>query len=234
MSWDFSSLTASLQSAAESSFKSIREASEAATAAASQLKQQIEKDLSDELAVSNASSVPSTNREKAALTHDTQPTSSTFERAKEVGAAVLNPLQDTGGTVSEVAPPDKVIMLPWEQPGLSERTRSRMRGLSTERSIFLAPPTGGSSSFCFDLEASLPLVLEALRVDKHLEQQRHRLVPVQVSEDQFFTNYFHHLHVLSHGGVHDDSLHILPSGELPLHVPSIASQVGRLLHLLRS
>jgi hypothetical protein len=63
-------------------------------------------------------------------------------------------------------------MLPWEQPGLSEETRARMRALSQERAIFLAPPAGGHASFWLDLEASLPLLMEALAVDKHLEEQR--------------------------------------------------------------
>jgi len=93
-----------------------------------------------------------------------------------------------------------VVMLPWEQPGLSEETRARMRALSQERAIFLAPPAGGHASFWLDLEASLPLLMEALAVDKHLEEQRHLLVPQQVTEDQFFTNYFHHLHVLARTG----------------------------------
>ena len=75
-----------------------------------------------------------------------------------------------------------------------------MRGLSQERAIFLAPPAGGRASFRFDLESSLPLVMEALRVDRKLDEQRHLLVPRQVSEEQFFTNYFHHLHVLARSG----------------------------------
>ena len=74
-------------------------------------------------------------------------------------------------------------MLPWEQPGLSEEVRTRMRGLSQERSIFLAPPAGGNSSFRFDLEASLPLLREALAVDKRLDEQRQARRPI-LSEEQ--------------------------------------------------
>jgi hypothetical protein len=104
-----------------------------------------------------------------------------------VGAALLNPLDDALDHPNEH---ERVIMLPWEQPGLSESVRVRMRALSQERSIFLAPPTEGRASFRFDLKASLPLLLEALRVDKRLDEQRNLLVPHQVSEEQFFTNYF--------------------------------------------
>ena len=77
--------------------------------------------------------------------------------------------------------PERIVMLPWELPGLSEAMRSRMRALSQERSIFLAPPTGGHSSFRFDLPASLPLIVEALAVDKRLDEQRNLLVPLQAS-----------------------------------------------------
>ena len=100
--------------------------------------------------------------------------------------ALLNPLDDEAITPRK--PPKKTLMLPWEQPGLSDATRARMRALSSERAIFLAPPAAGRATFSFDMEASLPLVLEALAVDKRLEQQRGRLVPQQVSEATFFTN----------------------------------------------
>ena len=123
---------------------------------------------------------------------------STLERLTNSAVALLNPLDDE--ISSKPATSDRVVMLPWEQPGLSEGTRTRMRALSQERSIFLAPPTGGHASFRFDLEASLPLILEALSVDRRLDEQRNLLVPSQVSEEQFFTNYFHHLHVMASAG----------------------------------
>ena len=42
------------------------------------------------------------------------------------------------------------------------------------------PPARGHASFRFDVKASLPLVLEALAVDRHLDEQRNLLVPQQV------------------------------------------------------
>lgn len=74
-----------------------------------------------------------------------------------------------------------------------------MRALSQEPSSFLAPPQVKDFNFEFKMEASLSLVLEALQVDKHLERQRHTLVPQQVSEFDFFKNYFAHLHALAQG-----------------------------------
>ena len=74
-----------------------------------------------------------------------------------------------------------------------------MRALSQEPASFLAPPQVDDFSFEFKMESSLSLVLEALHVDKHLERQRHTLVPQQVSEFDFFKNYFAHLHALAHG-----------------------------------
>lgn len=112
-----------------------------------------------------------------------------------VGLALLNPMDDASSL--RATPADRVVMLPWEAPDLSELVRARMRSASSERSIFLAPPTGGNASFCFDLSASVSLINEALANDARLEEQRHLLVPSQVSEAAFFTNYFHHLHVLS-------------------------------------
>ena len=187
---------ASLTAAAESAASSLKEAGEAAQ----RLKQKIEEDLSAEY---EATALGNSGADAAlpVLTHEAPPEPSTLERAKKVGAALFNPLEDAGGTTAgDNVVPDRVIMLPWEQPGLPDSVRSRMRALSQERSIFLAPPTGGHASFRFDLEASLPLVLEALRVDKRLEEQRHLLVPSQVAEEIFFTNYFHHLHVIANGG----------------------------------
>ena len=169
---------------------------------ASKLRKSIEDELSSEYERTTAAAdaqqdnsavpAPPPPAQKAAPT--------AFERVTQVGAQLFSPLEDAGGTTGDPSGPERVVMLPWEQPGLSEETRTRMRCLSQERSIFLAPPAHGTSSFRLDLAASLPLLMEALAVDKHLDEQRNLLVPRQVTEEQFFTNYFHHLHVLARSG----------------------------------
>jgi len=122
-----------------------------------------------------------------------------FKRATRAASALLNPLGDpesmSAGTSSKET---GVIMLPWEQPGLSAEVRARMRALSQDRSVFLTAPEGGGS-FVFDMNESVALVVEALSVDKHLEKQRHLMVPSEVPEETFFTNYFAHLHTLAAG-----------------------------------
>ena len=47
------------------------------------------------------------------------------------------------------------------------------------------------------MEDHVRVITEALSVDKHLERQRHLLVPKTLSEEAFFRNYFHHLHALA-------------------------------------
>ena len=201
-SWSFAKAAASVQAAAsEAAAVAAGAASEAAAVAAGaakRVKNTIEDELSSEYeATANSGGGPSTG--PRAILHAEPPAASAIDRITQAGAAIFNPVEDAGGTPDELVAPSRIVMLPWEAPGLSESSRTRMRNLSQERSIFLAPPAGGHSSFRFDLEASVQLIMEALRVDKRLEEQRHLLVPVQVSEEQFFTNYFHHLHVIARG-----------------------------------
>jgi len=119
------------------------------------------------------------------------------------GIALLNPLDDPDSGVKARAS-NSMLMLPWEAPGLSPEVRARMRSLSSDRSTFLSPPAD-DGSFRFDMAESVPLVLEALSVDKHLEKQRHLLVPQQISEEAFFRNYFWHLHAISLSPVPSES-----------------------------
>ena len=189
--WSFTSFAA----AAASTLQSAREVADTVT-------RKIEAELSTEYertaaAAAGADSTSTNGSQHPPRAPAAAGPTSALDKIASVGAALLNPLDDA---VDRVDAPDRVVMLPWEQPGLSEAVRSRMRGLSQERSIFLAPPAGGHSSFVFDLQASLPLIMEALAVDKRLEEQRHLLVPQQVSEEQFFTNYFHALHILATTG----------------------------------
>lgn len=53
------------------------------------------------------------------------------DQLKRVGAALFSPFDDQDSIAATASKqPDRVIMLPWEQPGLSEGVRSRMRALS--------------------------------------------------------------------------------------------------------
>ena len=181
--WSLSTLTSTLQSAAETASASLKKAAD---------------DLTKEYEATTARPAETV---LPVMTHEAQPLSA-LDSAKQLGSKLFNPLEDAGGSTAgdQAVGPSRVVMLPWEAPGLSEGVRSRMRALSQERSIFLAPPAGGHASFRFDLASSLPLVLEALSIDRRLEEQRHLLVPSQVAEETFFTNYFHHLDVIAKGG----------------------------------
>ena len=191
MSAWFNSIAATVQAAGEVAASTLREAGEMFSDEAMHMRKNIEEEYERTTAQgeSGQSVVAPTPLGPRA-------TPTALERVTQV----LSPLGDAGGTASGPSESERIVMLPWEVPGLSEETRARMRALSKERSIFLAPPAAGHASFRFDMAASLPLLMEALAVDKHLEKQRHLLVPRQVTEEQFFTNYFHHLHVLARSG----------------------------------
>jgi hypothetical protein len=109
--------------------------------------------------------------------------SGALDRFKRVGMTLFNPLADqdsVSATARASMHGNGVVMLPWEQPGLSTDVRARMRQLSHDRSVFLLPPAclpGLRPPFVFSLQASVDVVLEALSVDKRLEAQRHALVP---------------------------------------------------------
>ena len=167
--WSLSTLTSTLQSAAETASASLKKAAD---------------DLTKEYEATTARPAETV---LPVMTHEAQPLSA-LDSAKQLGSKLFNPLEDAGGSTAgdQAVGPSRVVMLPWEAPGLSEGVRSRMRALSQERSIFLAPPAGGHASFRFDLASSLPLVLEALSIDRRLEEQRHLLVPSQVAEETFF------------------------------------------------
>lgn len=177
-------MLSSWREAAANAASKIKAASETAAEAVTSIKRSIEDELASEYEKTQASSVPASS--SSLVPPPPPPPSasavpSTAAAIASVGVALLSPLDDTTGRAGGKSDaPDRVVMLPWEVPGLNEPTRQRMRGLSQERSIFLAPPAGGHASFRFDLEASLPLILEALSVDPHLESQRGLLVPQQV------------------------------------------------------
>ena len=200
----WSSLAEAAKSTAAAAVQSAREGSSAVAETVKAAAQKIESDLNAEYARTQQAAAsdaagPSSMQSHVPPPRQNEKSENAFERITNGAVALLNPLDDNNRDQAEVQAA-RVVMLPWEQPGISEGTRTRMRSLSQERSIFLAPPAGGSASFRFDLTASLPLIIEALSVDPHLDEQRHKLVPAQVNEEQFFTNYFHHLHVLASTG----------------------------------
>ena len=175
---------------------------DAATSAVSTIQQTIEAEKNEFLEEYNTvrSDVPpskSAASSTAGASSTEGGTASALQNLRRVGWAMLNPLEDQDSLKAEVAGP-LVVMLPWEAPGLSEPVRVRMRALSQEPAVFLSPPQA-EEGFEFKMESSLSLVFEALSVDKHLEKQRHLLVPTQVSEYDFFRNYFAHLHALAQG-----------------------------------
>ena len=210
---------------------------EAATSAVSTIQQTIEAEKNEFIEEYNTvrSDVPpskSAASSTAGASSTEGGTDSALQNLRRVGWAMLNPLEDQDSLTAEVVGPS-VVMLPWEAPGLSEPVRVRMRALSQEPAVFLSPPQA-EDTFDFKMESSLSLVVEALSVDKHLEKQRHLLVPKQarpphphapphlrqrrapplhshphphlcphlrpqVSEYDFFRNYFAHLHALAQG-----------------------------------
>jgi len=199
-----------LSAAAAAASSAATAAAAAASAAASAVGERIEDERAGFLAEFErcSASAAASRRGGAAASSGTSTAGAHVSRVRTVGLSLLNPLadQDCLSAVARkgVGAQQGAVMLPWEAAGLSPDVRARMRALSQDRAAFLHPPAGLDQlepPFVFALDSALDVVMEALSVDKHLEKQRHALVPKEVSEEVFFFNYFAHLHVIATGAV---------------------------------
>jgi len=170
-----------LSSAAAAATAAAATAQAAATAAATAVQERLEDEKQGFLAEfqrCNAASAPSSEPAAAGTVG-----SETLDRIKRVGMTLLNPLADQDSVSAGVRAgleASVVTMLPWEQPGLTPDVRAQMRLLSQDRAVFLAPPACLAElvpPFVFSLDTCVDVIREALSVDKHLERQRHALVP---------------------------------------------------------
>jgi len=189
-----SSATSTLAEAASTASSTLNEAAASLSEVAAKEKDALVKEL-------HAASTPSAEPEPAwrSPSKPAPSAAAALTQLGKVGWSLLNPLDDAAAAAGDGAAAE-LTMLPWEQPGLAESVRSRMRALSQDDATFVAPPPPDrdDGGFTFAMEDHVRVITEALSVDKHLERQRHLLVPKTLSEEAFFRNYFHHLHALAH------------------------------------
>lgn len=86
-------------------------------------------------------------------------------------------------------------LAPWEGLENEETLKEQCLNLSSDYSNFLrSPPVG--NDFQFDYELSYPIANAMIKHDPRLEQVRYDLVPKQISEANFWRNYFYRIDLL--------------------------------------
>ncbi|XP_044006938.1 synapse-associated protein of 47 kDa isoform X2 [Aphidius gifuensis] len=79
---------------------------------------------------------------------------------------------------------------PWVGAPNEDALREKCLALSTDRRNFIrAPPPG--VEFPWDFEAIQPMAQATLALDQNLEQMRFELVPKEITEENFWRNYFY-------------------------------------------
>ncbi|XP_076760730.1 synapse-associated protein 47kD isoform X1 [Xylocopa sonorina] len=84
---------------------------------------------------------------------------------------------------------------PWVGAPNEDVLREECLSLSTDQRNFLRPPPEGVD-FPWDFEAVQPMAQATLALDPNLESMRFRLVPKEISEENFWRNYFYRVSVL--------------------------------------
>ncbi|XP_076303815.1 synapse-associated protein 47kD isoform X2 [Lasioglossum baleicum] len=84
---------------------------------------------------------------------------------------------------------------PWVGAPNEDVLREECLSLSTDKSNFLRPPPEGVD-FAWDFEGVLAMAQATLALDPNLESMRYQLVPKEISEENFWRNYFYRVSVL--------------------------------------
>ncbi|XP_017884209.1 synapse-associated protein of 47 kDa isoform X2 [Ceratina calcarata] len=84
---------------------------------------------------------------------------------------------------------------PWVGAPNEDVLREECLSLSTDQRNFLRPPPEGVD-FHWDFEAVQPMAEATLALDPNLQEMRFRLVPKEISEENFWRNYFYRVSVL--------------------------------------
>ena len=129
-----SSATSTLAEAASSATTTLNEAAASLSEVAAKEKDALVKEL-------HAASTPSAEPEPAwrSPSKPAPSAAAALTQLGKVGWSLLNPLDDAAAAAGDGAAAE-LTMLPWEQPGLAESVRSRMRALSQDDATFVAPP----------------------------------------------------------------------------------------------
>jgi len=84
---------------------------------------------------------------------------------------------------------------PWVGYSEEEDMKKQILALSQDKRNFLRNPPAGVQ-FTYDSETSSPIAQIMLQEDTELEKMRFELVPSQVSEDDFWRNYFYRVSLI--------------------------------------
>ncbi|XP_031834807.1 synapse-associated protein 47kD isoform X2 [Nomia melanderi] len=84
---------------------------------------------------------------------------------------------------------------PWVGAPNEDVLREECLSLSTDKSNFLRPPPVGVD-FAWDFDAVQAMAQATLALDPNLESMRFQLVPKEISEENFWRNYFYRVSVL--------------------------------------
>ena len=103
------------------------------------------------------------------------------------------------GSDSEQGKVARISYLPWENLESKELETLVKKGvfsLSKEYDILTKPKSALEFEFDFDMEAYAFISIALMKYDMNLTETRSRLVPDEVSEEEFWCNYFYAIEYL--------------------------------------
>lgn len=80
---------------------------------------------------------------------------------------------------------------PWVGYDDEDELKSKILALSQDERNFIRDPPAGQSGFKFDMDKQVATATSVLQEDKNLQKMRTKLVPKQLTEEKFWTNYFY-------------------------------------------
>mmetsp|Transcript_3506 Transcript_3506/g.7756 ORF Transcript_3506/g.7756 Transcript_3506/m.7756 type:complete len:425 (+) Transcript_3506:230-1504(+) len=89
-------------------------------------------------------------------------------------------------------------VLPWEEPAshqFADAIRDRIMELSKDDKTFVVPPPD-AVEFSFDFQARALDAVAVMDADSKLREQRFKLVPKEVTEEEFWRNYFYRVSLI--------------------------------------
>ena len=91
--------------------------------------------------------------------------------------------------------------LPWEQledANIANRIKSQVFGIAKDTESLLKLTGEMKFKFEYDTEKFNLLATVLVKLDENLEQAYDVMVPIQISDDEFWTNYFYQVELIKH------------------------------------
>jgi hypothetical protein len=90
---------------------------------------------------------------------------------------------------------EEAALPPWVGYAEEEMLKEQITELSTDSRNFLRQPPDGVD-FNFDFNIAYPVAMVTLEEDVNLKEMRFKLVPVKISEENFWRNYFYRVSLI--------------------------------------